>query len=116
MCTWQPIETAPKDGTNIDLYVYSTWEKGVQLYRSTDCYWDSEKGWVYLEDSTKIISVESQTVKAVYWKVINVPSVYNLYVLLEDLVDMKRRIKISLSKDGTGLVEYIDQTTDNPSR
>jgi hypothetical protein len=39
---WQPIETAPNDGTGVDLLIsfYS------DVFRMTDCYWDkSSHSW-----------------------------------------------------------------------
>lgn len=46
MSEWQPIETAPKDGTVIDLWVcYSTGEG----FRATDAYW-CEQGFDYGPD------------------------------------------------------------------
>ena len=36
MSEWQPIETAPKDGTDIDLWLHG--------FRVADCYWDKVAG------------------------------------------------------------------------
>ena len=36
---WQPIETAPKDGTLIDLWAYSKVDEG--YYRYPECFWNS---------------------------------------------------------------------------
>jgi hypothetical protein len=41
---WQPIETAPSDGTTIDLWV----NMGDSHYRETDCHWDGSR-WVRIE-------------------------------------------------------------------
>ena len=40
--TWQPIETAPKDGTAIDLWV--SYEDG-SGQRVTDCTWFNGRWW-----------------------------------------------------------------------
>lgn len=37
--TWQPIETAPKTGTEVDL-----WDEMFQQ-RLTDCFFDPKRGW-----------------------------------------------------------------------
>lgn len=43
---WQPIETAPKDGTKVDLWAF--WPEGSESKRSTDCYWVSgDKEWSF---------------------------------------------------------------------
>ena len=36
--SWQPIETAPKDGTTMDLWCTAT------KRRITDCWWDADYG------------------------------------------------------------------------
>jgi hypothetical protein len=38
---WQPIETAPKDGTTVDLW------SGHHQRRWADCCWNDGKWWVY---------------------------------------------------------------------
>lgn len=44
---WQPIETAPKDGTRIDV-----WRRGERL---TDVFWsDEEEWWSYMGDTYPI--------------------------------------------------------------
>lgn len=42
MSEWKPIETAPKDGTPIDLFITRRW---------TDYVWDAEvEGWTFAQD------------------------------------------------------------------
>lgn len=36
---WQPIETAPKDGTRIDLWCRRSWNPPVEFERRTSVYW-----------------------------------------------------------------------------
>jgi hypothetical protein len=40
---WQPIATAPRDGTPVDLWIKSPWSDGARI---TDCTWCTcEKRW-----------------------------------------------------------------------
>lgn len=43
---WQPIETAPKDGTVIDLWVPDAKNAKYSAHRIPSCKWDDKKGWV----------------------------------------------------------------------
>jgi hypothetical protein len=38
---WQPISTAPKDGTRVDLWLSSS--DGVDQWRETDCWWNADR-------------------------------------------------------------------------
>lgn len=47
---WQPIDTAPKDGTTIDLWIMTQWGS----FRLPDCKWGvsdwhraGEEGWIF---------------------------------------------------------------------
>lgn len=48
MSDWQDISTAPKDGTQIDVWcVWSNFRGDVERYRMTDVWWkDTYGGWV----------------------------------------------------------------------
>jgi hypothetical protein len=39
---WQPIESAPKDGTKIDLWVH--FAEDDRSYRQADAYWNADEG------------------------------------------------------------------------
>lgn len=75
---WQPIESAPTDGTKIDLWVtawFSRTNDG-QSQRVPDCYWAGRDdpcgtdwtGWTY-DDATaaRAYPVESDETKATHW-------------------------------------------------
>ena len=38
---WQPIETAPKGDTKVDLWLSSP--DGVEQWRETDCWWNADR-------------------------------------------------------------------------
>jgi hypothetical protein len=62
---WQPIETAPKDGTEVDCF------HARSLLRVMDCIWpDSEWFSKYLEVSLKHINAEDVT----HWKPLDEPT------------------------------------------
>jgi len=41
---WQPIKTAPKDGTKIDLWVVDKYYETVSEERITNCWWGQPTG------------------------------------------------------------------------
>lgn len=66
---WHPIETAPKDGTAVDLWVIRPARPG---RRYPDCIWDGED-WVLDRDRARIISIgaidcnDIPLIRATHW-------------------------------------------------
>lgn len=60
--SWQPIETAPKDGTKIDLWV--NWSEVGEWYRSPDAYWTGSD-WMLSSGFT--ILQYKYTLSATHW-------------------------------------------------
>lgn len=66
---WQPIETAPRDGTEVDLWVVHTEPqidgKTWSPLRQADCSWSENEGglWVQFQD----IPVEDYGWVATHW-------------------------------------------------
>lgn len=77
MTEWQPIETAPKDGTPLDLWVVDRYMRRPQDNkgeRVTDAWWGSEhrppdwglardaewEGWVHVEDGFHHAPIERE--------------------------------------------------------
>lgn len=44
---WQTIDTAPRDGTTVDLWLKETDDSG---WRAIDCHWHNTKGWLTSDD------------------------------------------------------------------
>ena len=69
---WQPIETAPKDGKALDLWVVCTdsaWRPDGECARVTDARWSNGK-WVFdscFRCRKTGVEVEDNHYKAVYW-------------------------------------------------
>jgi hypothetical protein len=81
MLDWQPIETAPTDGTRVDLLVEFVTQDKVELHRFTSCFrWKYENGRLeWLRSHNDSDFVEGQIMgghkKAKYWMPIpNPPS------------------------------------------
>jgi hypothetical protein len=65
---WQPIATAPKDGTLVDLWVETTinWRPDGEQFRYIDCFW-TDAGWVEIDFHGDVTPVESQHHTATHW-------------------------------------------------
>ena len=61
---WQPIETAPKDGHPVDLWVTYCCFHRERSYRATNAYWSKrENTWVYKSG----YPIEEQGDKVTHW-------------------------------------------------
>ena len=74
--SWQPIETAPKDGTAVDLWVSVTFRNSVEVRdsRFPDCRWEDGKGWfdpyggpAYDQTGDYLIDDECRTFRVTHW-------------------------------------------------
>jgi hypothetical protein len=76
---WQPIETAPRDGTKVDLWIRNVGWSG---YRVTDCFWGcvgsgavlrpftgQENGWYYQVPGERIMIDKTPT----HWMLVEPP-------------------------------------------
>lgn len=70
---WRPISTAPKDGTEIDLWVVS--RSGPFQWREPDCHFDN--GWWIQDDGRKrpIAIGEDPKVTPTHWRPLPEPPV-----------------------------------------
>jgi hypothetical protein len=56
ICEWQAIESAPRDGTHVDLWVVaSEWHrpKG-ETHRARDCWFEDGQWWEWDDDGRKV--------------------------------------------------------------
>ncbi len=74
MTDWRPIETAPKDGTTVDLWTIETRPTKRYAKRVTSCrYSVCDKGWVTSPPETRFV-IGSPT----YWMPVPNPPTENL--------------------------------------
>jgi hypothetical protein len=67
---WLPIETAPKDGAFIDLWVYDAVRGDGE--RWPDCYW-YKSGWCYIDDGDPTLVEGYEWTRATHWLPIPAP-------------------------------------------
>ena len=61
---WQTMDTAPKDGFAVDLWVTARCFKREQSYRATTAYWSKpESAWVYASG----YPIEEQGERVTHW-------------------------------------------------
>jgi hypothetical protein len=68
MTEWQPIETAPKEGALIDLWVVASrqWRPHGEASRVTDCRWLDGRWIEYTYDGDDV-PVENEHYTATHW-------------------------------------------------
>ena len=70
---WQKIDTAPKDGTEIDLWIVAdSYSLGERAYRKTDVKWFSRFGCFMFYNGRDYVPVE---IGATHWKIDGPPHV-----------------------------------------
>lgn len=81
---WQPIETAPKDGKKLDLWVHGKYprpEDGEVFERIVDCFW-AGTGWRRVicegdykgdEEAVEVDAKNGWTIKATHWMRVEPP-------------------------------------------
>lgn len=62
---WQPINTAPKDGTKVDLWVKSKW---YGYHRVPDCSWDNHYQTFIFFTENGFFSVEEEYGVPTHWR------------------------------------------------
>lgn len=71
---WQPIETAPKDGTVVDLWVRRNWEPPKAEVRFAEWFWcTTHKCWRKADELHWVHSTDKDNVTPLYWMPIPEP-------------------------------------------
>lgn len=64
MSEWQPIDTAPKDGTEIDLWCEDVMETG---FRVIEAKWNRRFGTWEVSDEPLHVAIGNEGVHATHW-------------------------------------------------
>lgn len=63
---WQKIETAPKNGEFVDLWMVDS-ESGLE-YRITDCVWKNEEWTCYDREGDEVLASDYSFINPTHWR------------------------------------------------